>query len=128
MQKKVWCSSTADSQKIPRCCPSGVTDEGSRSYFARRRLGNGFHMHAAVAAIEQEHPQSILVAVPVAAREACDEFRNAADETICLTTPESFLAVGLCYETFPQLTDEEVREFLKKADEFHATSVSGHSA
>jgi predicted phosphoribosyltransferase len=32
-------------------------------------------------------------------------------------TPTSFQAVGLCYEHFPQLTDEKVRTLLRKADE-----------
>ena len=91
-------------------------------------LATGSTMCAAIASIKQQHPERIIVAVPVAARKACEEFRNAVDEIVCLTTPESFHAVGVWYEMFPQLTDEEVRECLKKADECHAPSVSGHSA
>jgi putative phosphoribosyl transferase len=84
-------------------------------------LATGSTMYAAVASLKQQRPLSIIVAVPVAAREACDEFRNAVDKIICLRTPEPFLAVGHCYEMFPQLTDEDVREFLRKAGEFHTT-------
>lgn len=84
-------------------------------------LATGSTMYAAVASLKQQRPLSIIVAVPVAAREACDEFRNAVDKIICLRTPEPFLAVGRCYEMFPQLTDEDVREFLRKAGEFHTT-------
>ena len=90
-------------------------------------LATGSTMYAAFASLKHQQPQSIIVAVPVAAREVCDEFRNAVDEIICLRTPESFHAVGLWYEMFPQLTDEEVREFLSKADEFHASPAPGHS-
>lgn len=90
-------------------------------------LATGSTVYAAVASLKQQHPQSIIVAVPVAARKACEEFRSAVDEIICLRTPEPFLAVGLWYEMFPQLTDEEVREFLKKADEFLASRTSGQS-
>jgi putative phosphoribosyl transferase len=90
-------------------------------------LATGSTMYAAVASLKQQHPEGITVAVPVAPRKACDEFRSAVDEVICLRTPESFLAVGLCYEMFPQLTDEEVREILRKAEEFHASPTSGQS-
>jgi putative phosphoribosyl transferase len=90
-------------------------------------LATGSTMYAAVAALKQQHPERIIVAVPVAAREACDEFRSVVDEIICLRTPKSFRAVGLWYETFPQLTDEEVRDLLKEADEFRGSPTSGHS-
>jgi len=90
-------------------------------------LATGSTMHAAVVALKQQDPERIIVAVPVASRETCDEFKSEVDEVICLRTPASFYAVGLWYETFPQLTDEEVREFLRKADEFRFSSTSDHS-
>jgi predicted phosphoribosyltransferase len=90
-------------------------------------LATGSTMHAAVVALKQQEPERIIVAVPVASRETCDEFKSEVDEVICLRTPASFYAVGLCYETFPQLTDEEVREFLRKADEFRFSPTSDHS-
>jgi predicted phosphoribosyltransferase len=90
-------------------------------------LATGSTMHAAVVAIKQQDPARIIVAVPVASRETCDEFKSEVDEVICLRTPASFYAVGLWYETFPQLTDEEVREFLRKADEFRFSPTSDHS-
>jgi len=71
----------------------------------------------AVAALRRQYPERITVAVPVAERGVCDEFQSEVDEIICLRTPTSFYAVGLWYERFPQLIDEEVREFLRKADE-----------
>jgi putative phosphoribosyl transferase len=80
-------------------------------------LATGSTMRAAVAALKQQHPERIIVAVPVAARQVCGEFETQVDEIICLRTPPSFEAVGLWYERFPQLTDDEVREFLRKADE-----------
>ncbi len=33
---------------------------------------------------------------------------------------------GVLYEAFPQLTDVEVREFLRKADEFRTSPTSDH--
>jgi putative phosphoribosyl transferase len=87
-------------------------------------LATGSTMHAAVRALKQQDPERIVVAVPVASSEACDEFKSEVDEVICLRTPETFYAVGLWYEAFRQLTDEEVREFLRKADESWASPPS----
>jgi putative phosphoribosyl transferase len=87
-------------------------------------LATGSTMRAAVTALKLQSPERIIVAVPVADSETCDEIKNEVDEIICLRTPTSFYAVGLWYETFPQLTDEEVREFLRKADELWASPNS----
>ena len=78
-------------------------------------LATGSTMHAAVAALRQQNPARLVVAVPVAARETCDEFRDEVDEVVCAITPEPFHAVGLWYEDFSQTTDEEVRELLQRA-------------
>jgi predicted phosphoribosyltransferase len=59
------------------------------------------------------------VAVPVASREACDEFREHVDQIVCAETPEPFQAVGLWYENFSQTSDEEVRELLERAGRMH---------
>ena len=90
-------------------------------------LATGSTMHAAVRALKQQDPERIAVAVPVASSEACDEFKSEVDEVICLRSPASFHAVGLWYETFPQLTDEEVRQFLRKADESWTSHTSNRS-
>jgi putative phosphoribosyl transferase len=55
------------------------------------------------------------VAVPVAARETCAEFRDEVDEIVCAITPEPFHAVGIWYRDFSQTTDEEVHELLERA-------------
>jgi predicted phosphoribosyltransferase len=78
-------------------------------------LATGASMHAAIAALRQQEPARIVVAVPTAARETCDAFRAEVDDVICATTPEPFHAVGLWYEDFSQTTDEEVRELLARA-------------
>lgn len=75
-------------------------------------LATGATMRAAVLAVRQESPASIVVAVPVAAPETRDEFRAIVDEIICAETPSPFYAVGLWYEDFSQTTDEEVHDLL----------------
>jgi predicted phosphoribosyltransferase len=77
-------------------------------------LATGSSMRAAVIALREQQPARIIVAVPVAARATCDEFRSQVDEIVCAVTPEPFRAVGLWYEDFAQTSDEEVRNLLAR--------------
>lgn len=78
-------------------------------------LATGSTMRAAAAALRQEGPAQIVVAVPVAAEETCDEFRSEVDDIICGWTPEPFYAVGVWYKDFSQTSDDQVRDLLRKA-------------
>ena len=80
-------------------------------------LATGSTMRAAVAALRQQQPAGIVVAVPVASPETCDELRAEVEDVVCPVTPERFRAVGLWYEDFSPTTDEEVRELLRRAAE-----------
>jgi predicted phosphoribosyltransferase len=77
-------------------------------------LATGATMHAAIAALRQQQPARIVVAVPTASPETCDQFRAEVDDVVCVITPEPFQAVGLWYEDFSPTTDEEVRELLAR--------------
>jgi erythromycin esterase-like protein len=65
-------------------------------------------MYAAIEALRQQNPARIVVAVPTASPETCEEMEIKADEVICAITPEPFHAVGRWYRDFSQTTDEEV--------------------
>jgi putative phosphoribosyl transferase len=78
-------------------------------------LATGASMMAGVRALRPQNPHRIIVAVPVAAPETCQEFRAHADEIICPATPEPFGAVGAWYDDFSQTSDDEVRELLERA-------------
>ena len=78
-------------------------------------LATGSTMRAAITAIRQRRPARIVVAVPVAAPDTCEELRNEADEVYCAATPAIFFGVGQWYEDFSQTTDEEVRSLLERA-------------
>ena len=78
-------------------------------------LATGATMLAASRALRREDPSKIVVAVPVAAPAVCEEFRSEVDEIVCAITPEPFYAVGLWYEDFSQITDDEVRHLLDRA-------------
>jgi len=82
-------------------------------------LATGATMRAAVKALKQHYPAKIVVAVPTASRESCDEFHamDEVDDVICLLTPREFRAVGMWYHRFDQTSDDEVRQLLREARE-----------
>jgi putative phosphoribosyl transferase len=77
-------------------------------------LATGSTMRAAVQALRAMEPKRVIVAVPVGAAQTCEDFREIADEIICLRTPEPFEAVGLWYDDFTQTTDAEVHALLSQ--------------
>ena len=78
-------------------------------------LATGSTMRAAVEALKQQGAGRIVVAVPVAARQTCEELARHVDEIVCARTPEPFYAVGLWYDDFSQTGDDEVRQLLHDA-------------
>lgn len=78
-------------------------------------LATGSTMLAAIQALRQQQPARIVMAVPTAPPETCEQMRARADDVVCAITPEPFYAVGLWYENFSQTTDEEVRELLARS-------------
>ncbi|PYI99624.1 MAG: phosphoribosyl transferase [Verrucomicrobia bacterium] len=75
-------------------------------------LATGATMRAAVKALRQSGAAKIVVAVPVGPPDTCREIAQEADETICLSTPEYFQAVGQYYQDFSQTSDDDVRKLL----------------
>jgi putative phosphoribosyl transferase len=74
-------------------------------------------MAAAVTALRAHEPDEIVVAVPIAAAESCEQFAQRVDRMVCLETPTPFFGVGLWYENFTQVRDDEVRNLLTRAAE-----------
>src|SRR3979411_888922 len=75
-------------------------------------LATGSSMRVAAFALRQKQPAQIIVAVPVAARDSCEELESVADKVVCAVTPEPFWGVGQWYEDFSQTSDAEVRDLL----------------
>lgn len=83
-------------------------------------LATGSTMRAAALALRKRGPARMVIAVPTAPPETCDEFKQEVDEVVCAITPEPFYGVGLWYQQFPQTTDAEVRDLLRQAAQEHA--------
>ncbi|MBS3783462.1 MAG: phosphoribosyltransferase [Anaerolineae bacterium] len=81
-------------------------------------LATGATMRAAVDALRQRDPRKIVVAVPTAPPETCSEFEDVVDDMVCVTTPRPFFGVGGAYRDFSQTTNDEVRDFLERANPF----------
>ncbi|HTX60524.1 MAG TPA: phosphoribosyltransferase family protein [Verrucomicrobiae bacterium] len=79
-------------------------------------LATGSTMYSAVAALRQRHPVRVVVAVPVAPARTVAELERVADRVVCAFEPEPFYAVGVSYEDFSQVEDDEVRRLLERAE------------
>jgi putative phosphoribosyl transferase len=83
----------------------------------------GSTMLAAAEAVRRQHAKEIAIAVPVASREAYRSFQHEVSTCVCLATPQPFLAVSHSYESFPRVTDEEVKDLLARS----RNGASGHT-
>ena len=75
-------------------------------------LATGSTMLAAVQALRSLRAGRTVVAVPTAPRQTCVALEDVADEVVCLRQPDPFYAVGLSYEDFAEVLDDEVRALL----------------
>jgi putative phosphoribosyl transferase len=88
-------------------------------------LATGATMLAAVSVARRLGARQVIVAVPVASRQAIERLQTEANRVISLLVPEPFAAVGYWYEHFTQTDDEEVRRLLHPAESRLAPAASG---
>jgi putative phosphoribosyl transferase len=65
----------------------------------------------------KQNCQELIIAVPVAPRDAVDRLKRTVgnnDRVIVLYSPESFAAVGQFYADFGQVSDSQVKKIMKK--------------
>lgn len=79
-------------------------------------VATGATIRAAVKALRQLQPASIVVAAPVVAESTADELKRESelDELVAVITPVFFMGVGDWYRDFSQTTDEDVRKLLRQ--------------
>ncbi len=78
-------------------------------------VATGATIKAAISTLKKENISSLVVALPVASKEAAQEIREMVDEWICPEIPDWFNAVGEFYQDFRQISDEEVIKILKNS-------------
>jgi putative phosphoribosyl transferase len=78
-------------------------------------LATGVTAEAALRALREHRPRTLVLAVPACAASTARRLRAQADEVLCALTPPDFTAVALWYEDFAQTSDAEVLELLGRA-------------
>jgi len=87
-------------------------------------IATGSTARTALRAIRNAGAGKIVLAVPVAPKDALDELQTEVDEIICLSTPSPSFAVGAHYAEFGQLVDADVISLLKERQEAMARAES----
>jgi len=77
-------------------------------------IATGATMQAAVKSVQAENASYVIVAVPVASRDAIEILERMADKIVSLYSPADFGAVGYFYEYFDQAEDSEILDLLCK--------------
>ncbi|MDH3012092.1 MULTISPECIES: phosphoribosyltransferase [Gordonia] len=78
-------------------------------------LATGSTMAVAIDAMDAAGAARLIVAVPTAPSDSVGRLIDrGVDDVVVLTTPEPFEAVGLSYDDFSQIDDEEVIECLER--------------
>lgn len=85
-------------------------------------IATGASMVAAIHALRQSKPATLVVAVPVAPASTCAWLRTLVDRLVCLHAAHDFHAVGQFYQSFSQVEDEEVLNLLRRAERSSATA------
>lgn len=77
-------------------------------------IATGSSVSAAVMSVKKRKPKEIVVAVPVAPRDAIETLTEDGTKVVCLETPGPFLAIGEFYRDFGQVEDIEVKRILDR--------------
>jgi predicted phosphoribosyltransferase len=86
-------------------CTAIVADDG---------IATGYTFAAALAIVRRDNPRRLVAAIPVAAADGAELVAGYCDELRLLEPPRRgrFFAVSLHYDSFDQVTDEQVLELL----------------
>ena len=97
----------ADRPRVPLAGRTAViVDDG---------IATGSTARAACQVARAHGAARVILAVPVAPRGSVAALADAADEVICLESPEPFFAIGQWYADFTQSSDADVIRLLRQA-------------
>lgn len=78
-------------------------------------IATGGTVMVALQAIRAARPRKIVLAVPVASAEILEALAPHVDRIVCPLVPTDLRAIGLWYEDFDQVPDEEVTRLLERS-------------
>ena len=99
-------------ERVYRGAAAPLALKGKTVILADDGIATGATMRAAVMAVQDAQPSKVIVASPTASRQAVAVLERVADEVTVLEVPQYYMSVGSWYEQFPQLTDQEVVDYL----------------
>jgi putative phosphoribosyl transferase len=79
-------------------------------------IATGTTARAALKALRRRQPARLVLAVPVGPRDTLAALLKEVDDLVCLAEPEPFHAIGLHYDDFHQVSDDEVLTALAAAN------------
>ncbi len=77
-------------------------------------IATGSTMTAALRVIRRRDPKKLVAAVAVASADAARAIAKEADATVCLKAAHYFNSVGMFFEDFSQVTDDDVMAIFEK--------------
>ncbi|MGE3507531.1 MAG: phosphoribosyltransferase [Vicinamibacterales bacterium] len=84
-------------------------------------IATGSTMIAALRAVRTRQPVMLVAAAAVSSWEALRRVKPNADDVVCVETPDELGAVGVHFRDFPEVSDEEVVDLLRRVH--RSTSV-----
>lgn len=75
-------------------------------------IATGLTVRKAVGLAKAKRAAKVVLAVPVASRQASEQLAREVDEMVVLEVPDWFMAVGQFYQVFGQVGDGEVKTLL----------------
>lgn len=81
-------------------------------------LATGVTARAAIESIMKLNPAKIIFAAPVCAHETIRKLETQLVSVICMLQPSNLRAIGMYYQDFSQVTDQEVKDLLRRSSEF----------
>ena len=99
-------------ERLKKYGKSTVSLRGKRAILVDDGIATGATVKAAIGYLREQGAGKVVLAVPVAPKDAVEELKPLVDKVIVLDTPDDFSSVGQFYRYFPQVTDEEVINLL----------------
>ena len=82
-------------------------------------------MRAALEALRAHGASAVVAAVPVGAPESCAGLGDVAEDVVCAVMPSPFGGVGRWYDDFSEITDDQVRAVLDRAQSAENGAAQG---
>ena len=95
--------------------PDGQTLQGRRLLVVDDGIATGMTVRAALQSLRQWEPKELVLAVPVLDQSLVNQLRPLVDALVAVVAVDHLRAVGVFYDHFEQLRDEDVIALLQRA-------------